>query len=442
MEGCPCLFFNAFSATAILLFTLLPIILTFYVFQHRFLHRIEVLMTPMADSVTPEACQGIEGTSHPDKAAPDAQEVTISPAPESRRNLDLMDSRLEDIQVPALLPQITKKIPGPVTTSAIVKLAEELHLGGPTPLLDGGLDHLQIPTLEPKRVSYFFPELPSAQCLSQLARTSAFSAEGKPEIVPWDGKIRWAIEGPSVFDDEEDELGAFYFRPNLLSRHPFSDIWMFQYGLRYVPAKGDINVYRTVRIENLPSTLTLKDILPVVSGEIFSARLTDTAPIMGSNTAIITFVWQSDAVRFAQASRNGIQFGPTMAKVVPINTPTYPISAELKRLIFKEGYTRCLCVSSLRESLKSEVRRVMEKSVHSEFIERIEDGLVLGETYIRFHSIKVAAAACDLLKNHPSFTKCAFRFLKKASDMRSTVTGECTFGTKVQEKHPRIGIWD
>ncbi|KAE8419459.1 hypothetical protein BDV36DRAFT_294293 [Aspergillus pseudocaelatus] len=425
MEGCPCLIFSAFSATAILLFTLLPILLTLYVLQHRFLHRIEVLMTP-------EACQGIEGTSHPDKATPDAQEVTVSPTPESRRNSNLMDIRLEDIQVPALLPRITKKIPGPVTTSAIVKLAEELHLGGPTPLLDGGLDHLQIPTLELKRNS------PPAQ----LARTSTFGAEGKSEIVPWDGKIRWAIEGPSVFDDEEDELGAFYFRPNLLSRHPFSDIWMFQYGLRYVPAKDDRNVYRTVRIENLPSTLTLKDVLPAVSGEIFSARLTDTTPIVGSNTAILTFVWQSDAARFAQASRNGIHFGPTVAKVVPVNTPTYPISAELKRLIFKEGYTRCLCVSSLRESLKSEVRRVMEKSVHSEYIERIEDGLVLGETYIRFHSIKVAAAACDLLKNHPCFTKCAFRFLKKASDMRSTVAGERTFGTKVQEKRPRIGIWD
>ncbi|KAE8368861.1 hypothetical protein BDV27DRAFT_167083 [Aspergillus caelatus] len=411
MEGCPCLIFSAFSATAILLFTLLPILLTLYVLQHRFLHRIEVLMTPMADSVTPEACQGIEGTSHPDKATPDAQEVTVSPTPESRRNSNLMDIRLEDIQVPALLPRITKKIPGPVTTSAIVKLAEELHLGGPTPLLD-------------------------------VSVTSAFGAEGKSEIVPWDGKIRWAIEGPSVFDDEEDELGAFYFRPNLLSRHPFSDIWMFQYGLRYVPAKDDRNVYRTVRIENLPSTLTLKDVLPAVSGEIFSARLTDTTPIVGSNTAILTFVWQSDAARFAQASRNGIHFGPTVAKVVPVNTPTYPISAELKRLIFKEGYTRCLCVSSLRESLKSEVRRVMEKSVHSEYIERIEDGLVLGETYIRFHSIKVAAAACDLLKNHPCFTKCAFRFLKKASDMRSTVAGERTFGTKVQEKRPRIGIWD
>ncbi|OGM45672.1 hypothetical protein ABOM_005443 [Aspergillus bombycis] len=436
MEGCPGLIFSAFSTAAILLFTFLPILLMFYVIQRRLLYRIEVLMTSMTDSVTPEACQGIDGVSHPDKASPDAPEVTVSPAPESRRSSNLMDSRLEDIQVPALLPQITKKMPGPITTSAIVKLSEELHLGEPTPLLDGGLDHLQIPTLDPKRKSLF------TASVAHVAKTSTFGAEGQSGIVPWDGKIRWAIEGPSVFDDEEDELGAFYFRPNLLSRHPFSDIWMFQYGLRYVPAKGDSNVYRTVRIESLPSTLTLKDILPAVSGEVFSARLTDTIPIVGSNTAIVTFVWQSDAVRFAQASRSGMHIGPAVAKVVPVNTPTYPISAELKKLIFKEGYTRCLCVSNLRESLKSEVRRVMEKSVHSDYIERIEDGLVLGETYIRFHSIKVAAAAYDQLRNHSCFTKCAFRFLKKASDMRSSVAGERTFGAKVQEARPRIGIWD
>ncbi|KAB8272997.1 hypothetical protein BDV30DRAFT_239080 [Aspergillus minisclerotigenes] len=436
MEGCPCLILSAFTAAAILLFTFIPILFVFYVFQHRFLHRIEARMTPMTDSVTPEGCQGIERASHPDKATPDAPEATVSPAPESRRNSNLMDSRLEDIQVPTLLPQITKKMPGPVTTSAIVKLAEELHLGGPAPLLDGGLDHLHIPTLEPKRKSS------SLATIAQVAKTSAFGAEEESEVVPWDGKIRWAIEGPSVFDDEEDELGAFYFRPNLFSRNPFSDIWMFQYGLRYVPAKGDKNVYRTVRIENLPSTLTLKDILPAVSGEIFSARLTDTTPIVGYNTAIVTFVWQSDATHFAQTSRNGIHLGPTVAKVIPVNTPTYPISAELKRLIFKEGATRCLCVSSLRESLKSEVRRVMEKSPHSAYIERIEDGLVLGETYIRFHSIKVAAAACDQLKNHPCFTECGFRFLKKPSDRRTAVSGERTFGTKVQEKRPRIGIWD
>ncbi|KAE8381130.1 hypothetical protein BDV26DRAFT_289834 [Aspergillus bertholletiae] len=435
MEGCSCLMLSTFSAAAVLLFTLLPILLAFYVLQHRYLRRIEVLMTSMADSVTPEACQGIEGASHPDKTTRDAPGRTVSPAPESRRGSNLIDSRLEDIQVPALLPQITRKMPGPVTTSAIVKLADELHLGGPTPLLDGGLDRLQIATLEPKRS-------PSSGTGAQIAKASMFGAEGQSKTVSWDGKIRWVIEGPSVFDDEEDELGAFYFRPNLLSRHSFSDIWIFQYGLRYVPAKGDRNAYRTIRIENLPPTITLKDILPAVSGEIFSACLTDTTHIVGSNTAIIMFVWQSDAVRFAQASRSGMHIGPIVAKVVPVNTPTYPMSAELKRLIFKEGYTRCLCVSNLRESLRREVRRVMGKSSHCEYIERIEDGLVLGETYIRFYSIKAAAAACDHLRNHPYFTKCAFRYLKKASDMHSTVAGERTFGAKVQGNRLRIGIWD
>ncbi|KAE8356666.1 hypothetical protein BDV28DRAFT_126707 [Aspergillus coremiiformis] len=435
MEGCPSLLLDALNTAVLLTFTLLPILLPFYVFYHRLLHRIEVLVTSMAPSVNPEGYQGMEDDSHSDKAAPHSSEVAVSPAPDSRRSSNLMDGRLEDIQVPALLPQITKKMPGPVTTSAIVRLAQELQLRGPTPLLDGGLDNLGFPTLEPKRSV----DTTSSRA-SQVANNSTSSAKGQSEAVPWDGKLRWAIDGPSVFDDEDDELGAFYFRPNLFSGHPTSDIWMFQYGLRYMPAKGDRNVHRTVRIENIPSTLALNDILPAVSGEIFSARLADTTPITGYLTAIVTFIWQSDAERFAQASKDGISFGPEAAKVVPVNTPTYPISAELKRLVLKEGYTRCLCVSNLRETLKNEVRRVMGKSIHYNYIETIEDGQVLGETYIRFHSINAAAAAYDLLRNHPCFTECTFRFLRKA--IYGTVSEERKFGTKVQENRPRVGIWD
>jgi hypothetical protein len=262
------------------------------------------------------------------------------------------------------------------------------------------------------------------------------------DIVPWDGQLRWAIEGPSVFDDEDDELGAFYFRPNLLSRHRFSDIWMFQYGLRYVPAKSDRNVHRTVRIENLPSNSTLKQILPAVSGEIFSAYLADTTPITRSQTAIVTFVWQSDTLRFIQASKDGIPLGPALAKVVPVNTPTYPFSAELERLIFEEGCTRCLCVSNICETLKSEIRRALGKSAHANYIESIKDGHVLGGIYIRFYSIKVAAAAFELLRIHPCFTQCNFRFLKKGTDLRNAVSGERKPGPKMQEVRPSIGIWD
>ncbi|KAF5866194.1 hypothetical protein ETB97_000729 [Aspergillus alliaceus] len=392
------------------------------------LHRIKALVT-MAKSVT-SASRGKE-----DKTMPDESEVAVPPVPESCRSSDLMDGGLEDIQVPALMPQITEKIPGPVTAGTIVKLAEKLDLGAPA-LLDGGSDNLGIPTLTPKRSATSFPR---ATC---GANNSTIGTEGQTKVVPWNGKIRWAIEGPSIFDDEEDELGAFYFRPNLLARHPSSDIWMFQYGLRYIPSKDDGNVYRTVRIENIPPTVTLKDILPAVSAEIFLARLANTIPITGSQTALITFVWQCDAVRFSQTSKAGINFGHEVAKVVPVNTPTYPISAELKRLIFKEGYTRCLCVANLRETLKSEIRRVMEKSSYSHDIEKIEDGLVLGETYIRFHSIKVSAAAYELLKNHRCFTQCDFKFLKKDRDTGGTGSEERNFRTKVQESHTRIGIWD
>ncbi|KAF7589985.1 hypothetical protein BBP40_003477 [Aspergillus hancockii] len=419
MEGCPSPASGAFCTGAVLVFALLLNLLAFHVF----LQRVRVLITSMKPPAMTETTQSLDNDIYTVNATPNVSEAVVPHVPQPPRSSDLLDGSLDDIQVPVLLPLITRKMPGPASTSATTKLAEGLNLGGPVPLLDGGLDELTIPVLKPKRSI--------ATVASQAANNSTPDTEGLPEVVPWDGRLRWAIEGPSVFDDEDDELGAFYFRPNLLSRHRYSDIWVFQYGLRYVPAMDDQNVYRTVRIENLPSNPTLKQILPAVSGEILSAHLADTTPITGSQTAIITFVWQSDAQRFIQTSKNGIPFGPILARVVSVNTPTYPFSAELKRLILKEGCTRCLCVSNVRGTLKSEIRRVLGKSVHANYIETIQDGYAVGEIYIRFHSIKVAAAAFELLKNHSCFTQCHFRFLKNGTNMRNNDSEEHRPGPKV-----------
>ena len=233
-------------------------------------------------------------------------------------------------------------------------------------------------------------------------------------LTEWDGQLRWAVKGPSIFDDEDDEMDAFSYRPNIMSRQPSSDLWIFQYGLRYRPDADDGNVYRTVKIDQLPSTTTLDQILPVIDGEMYSARLLNTRHIVGSNTAIVTFVQQSDAMqllRFAHQSGKKIQVGTGSARVSLVPTPTYPISAEVEKLIQK-GHTRCLAVSNITEKESRALDHIIDRSVCSNYLECMEERA--GTVYIRFHSIKMGSIAYDLLNHHPSLRSAQVKFQTSA----------------------------
>lgn len=236
------------------------------------------------------------------------------------------------------------------------------------------------------------------------------------DTVPWDGNIRWAIKGCSIFEDQQDEADAFSYRPNLLTRQPVSDLWIFQYGLRYIPAGTEPNIFRTVRIEKLASNVTLSQVLPSVRGEIYSASLCNTSPVTGYNTAIVVFVLEKDTLDFVQKSKEGLPLGFCVASVALIHTPTYPVTTEMSQLIHQKGYTRCLVISNLRRSLREEIYRVLKRSAYCNYIESVEEGQVVGDVYVRFYSIKMAAAAYDLFHGHPSFERCSIKFLKKAAE--------------------------
>lgn len=238
----------------------------------------------------------------------------------------------------------------------------------------------------------------------------------QPIAVPWNGRIRWDLTGPSVFDDGQEELEAVLSPPNLLSKtEDVSDLWIFQYGLRYMPLNGALNVYRTIKIDNLPPSATLNQILPQLRAfEIYSARLMDTTRMIGSNTAIIVFVYQNQILSFLRgiSQHSGLLIGGHRARVSRVETPTYPIPARLQKLIYKHGYTRSLAVCDLRESLTMELRRVLLKSICRDFVECFEDGYVAGEVLVRFHSVEMASRACELLQKHPCFANCKLKFLR------------------------------
>ncbi|PYH77510.1 hypothetical protein BO82DRAFT_344733 [Aspergillus uvarum CBS 121591] len=256
--------------------------------------------------------------------------------------------------------------------------------------------------------------------------TAAAAAAAASQLVPWDGKINWALNGTTVFKDSDEERRARVNLSNTFNRESHSKLWVFQFGLRYMPADFEHNVYRAIKVDSLPAGAGLSQILAQIPGEILSARLLDTRPITGSKTALVTFVHQADALGFLHACAGilPLKAGPP-ARVAPIPTPSYPISADMEKLIYDKGYTRCIRITHLRESLKGDICRALSNAYLVPQIESIHDGPGPGESQLRFCSIKAAAAAYVLLRGQAKFDECQWEFIKA-----------------VRSKNPRIGIWD
>lgn len=230
--------------------------------------------------------------------------------------------------------------------------------------------------------------------------------------MPWDGNINWSVKGPSAFDDNEEELEAVNCRPAFQS-YRSSDLWIFQYGLRYLPGVGETNRYRTVKVEQVPRHATLGHILAKAEGEVYSASLADTSAITGSNTAFVVFVFERDAEEFVNGTRSGLRIGETLAKTSLIHTPTYPMSAEMKSLIFQHGRTRCLVIYEITKSQVEILNSVLGQFARRQYVEShvSEEGVV----YVRFPSIRMATSAYNMLKSDPTFHGCYITFYRSSA---------------------------
>ncbi|RMJ25811.1 hypothetical protein PHISP_03326 [Aspergillus sp. HF37] len=392
MESCPLSSPGAFHHYLSLTTSILSLILRFYfAFQcARILFR------------------AIDNTSQAPRVLPfeEIQSAVIQtqPQPQPDVALALLDEDIDNIAVPVLEPEK----PGSAHGS---------DLSDSHGLLDEALDELTIPPLKPNQENQATSPAVATPTLNTAMGTR------KPLLIPtpWDGKINWAISGPSIFDDEEEELDAVFYRPSTSFNKSASKLWLFQYGVRYMPPAGASNAYRTVKIDcpSSPGTSTLITTNHILGAlrdvELYSAHLFRTAYLTGSNTAMVVFIHQRDAFDFLQrTARSGLRIGAVNARASLINTPTYPIPADIDRLITQEGYSRCLVVCNLRETLKTELVRVLFKRNCLDFVEALEDGYVAGEVCVRFHSVKRAATAFEALKRHPCFGNCQFRFQKPA----------------------------
>ncbi|PYI30615.1 hypothetical protein BP00DRAFT_495758 [Aspergillus indologenus CBS 114.80] len=341
---------------------------------------------------------------HPDLQAPLER-------PQHEHDTCILDSGLDDIHVPSLVP-----LPCPT-------VIQPKRINHPSSALQAHANREL--TLTPAPAHLTHP--PSAAApVTMTATTATTATTTATQLVPWDGKINWALNGTTVFKDSDEERRARVNPSNTFNRESHSKLWVFQFGLRYVPAASEQNVYRAIKVDHLPAGAGLAQILARIPGEILSARLLDTRAITGSKTALVTFVHQADAVRFLRAAAGGLPLKPgPPARVAPIPTPSYPISADMEKLIHDKGYTRCLRITHLRPSLKGDIGRALSTAYLVPQIESIHDGPGPGESLLRFCSIKAAAAAYVLLRGQAKFDECQWEFVKAA-----------------RSKNPRIGIWD
>ena len=215
-----------------------------------------------------------------------------------------------------------------------------------------------------------------------------------------------------MFDDADEELDALRRRPGFQSQRS-SDLWIFQYGLRYVPGAGDPDLYRTVKIEPLPVKTTIAQILTKVRGDVYSACLCNTSTITGSLTAIIIFVLQQDAIEFVYSNKSGLRIESTVAKPSLVHTPTYPMSAEMTSLIFEDGNTRCISISQASKDQVKLLNGVLDSSICRQYVESQEEES--DKVYIRFHSIKMASVAYSILIHHPGLGGCQINFHRMSS---------------------------
>ncbi len=176
----------------------------------------------------------------------------------------------------------------------------------------------------------------------------------------------------------------------------------FKYGIRYVPKIHEHDVYLTVSISGLQSSVTLMALLEKVrGGMVVDAKLLDTAKITGSNTALVTFYYERSARAYENyAKQHRIAFSNFVAQVAVVSTPTWPIPDNLRTSIEKFGNTRCFEVHNIPRNISlPSVRRELTASpvMESDSLECMRLGAdgILG---LRFSSISAAEQSSALFR--------------------------------------------
>lgn len=127
--------------------------------------------------------------------------------------------------------------------------------------------------------------------------------EGSPQVLA--GNIRWALEdgihdwNDRLFVVDADRENAIVMHCRSAGREDVVFPDLFRYGIRYNPRTTTQNVYRTILIEGLPRLVTCEEALKnVCGGLVLSIKLCDTYSVIGSCSALVTFLTEAAAHQY------------------------------------------------------------------------------------------------------------------------------------------------
>lgn len=228
------------------------------------------------------------------------------------------------------------------------------------------------------------------------------------------GKVEPLWQTEDIFDsvDERKQLG--YINQAEAGRDDTKLPGMFKHGLRFNPGLKTTNVIRALTIGNLPSKLTVAELINVVrGGPIVDVQLVDTTAITGTRTALVTFRTEYSALAFEEfAESHGIMFHGQPAHVTVITTPTYPMSLNASVAIFAKNHTRCLEIRNFPRYIKpSELRQDLRISpvLTIDAIESLKMDKA-GVLKVRFTSIWYAGKAYTFLTSKGKYRACRIVF--------------------------------
>lgn len=228
--------------------------------------------------------------------------------------------------------------------------------------------------------------------------------------MPYNLRPKWAIERNRPVFENEHELSQLAWESRKGSSGPLDQFW--QHPVRYMPNVADRNLYRTLMIDFLPLTTTLKNVLALIrGGALESIQL---FPPIGNVTDFITarvvFHYELPAI---DMQLHWMRYPMTVhgypIRVLLVNEVTYPKSRQLDEDVFMRCYTRILLIENVKEGIISLLPVILQRQMRMGFIIEIREAND-GTPLVEFTSVVEAVKAMKQLQVEEAFQGAVFDF--------------------------------
>lgn len=224
--------------------------------------------------------------------------------------------------------------------------------------------------------------------------------------MPYDPTINWKVTPATPLYENVADGFTHLGQPARREQHntPF-----YEHPVRFMPSRGEKNLYRTVMIDFIPRGTTYKEVLNQIrGGTLESIQLVDNVGCANDfMTARIVFNYELDAqYLYLHGQDPGLFINNQRLRVWQVLQPTYPKNHQLEEDIFEDGVTRLLLVNNIPSSALTpaltRLQRVLKPQVKAGTViemKQEEDGIFL----VEFTSVAECAKAMRQLLEDASF---------------------------------------